>query len=160
MNSKQPDADPLRQLIDRKLRELPLQRAPIDLQARVWAGLRQQASLPWWRKSFSHWPLVARVALVVLCMGVSAITMTLSSQIHAGSRNAELATLLNTPFGWVDSVVGFMQALLELMGLLLRHAPAAWLYTAAITAGLLYAAFISLGGAVYRTLQSDLEFKL
>jgi hypothetical protein len=160
MNSKQPDADPLRQLIDRKLRELPLQRAPIDLQARVWAGLRQQASLPWWRKSFSHWPLVARVALVVLCLGVSAMPMLLTSQMNAGSRNAELATLLNTSFSWADSVAGYMQALLDFMGLLLRHAPAAWLFGAAITSGLLYAAFISLGGAVYRTLQSDLEFKL
>ena len=50
----------LARLFERTLRDLPLRRAPSTLEARVLSELRRRASLPWWRRSFSHWPALAR----------------------------------------------------------------------------------------------------
>src|SRR5476649_1202935 len=63
-----PDShEKLEQLIHRTLREQPARRAPRSLEQRVLAELERRAALPWWRRSFAHWPLPARAGFLVIC---------------------------------------------------------------------------------------------
>ena len=55
----------LARLFERALRDVSLRRAPATLEARVLCELRRRASLPWWRRSFSHWPVLARAGFGV-----------------------------------------------------------------------------------------------
>jgi len=57
----------LERLLDRALRELPLRRAPRALETRVIRELERRAALAWWRRSFAHWPLLARAGFLVIC---------------------------------------------------------------------------------------------
>src|ERR1700738_3597831 len=61
------ESQTLERLLDRALRELPLRRAPLTLESRVFGELQRRAALPWWRRSFAHWPLLARAAFLVIC---------------------------------------------------------------------------------------------
>src|SRR6185437_10884347 len=62
--------DPLEQLLDRTLHPLPLRRAPPTLQSRVLEELQRRAALPWWRRSFAHWPSAARAGFVLVCLAL------------------------------------------------------------------------------------------
>ena len=64
------DAEKLEQLVDSLARAQPARRAPVCLQARVFAQIAsQQVQLPWWRKGFAHWPLAARAMFLVASYG-------------------------------------------------------------------------------------------
>ena len=56
----------LERLLDRALHELPSRRAPPTLESRVIRELDRRAALPWWRRSFAHWPLLARAGFLVI----------------------------------------------------------------------------------------------
>jgi hypothetical protein len=56
-----PTPEQLERFIDKALRDQPLQRAPSDLQSKVMAAIAHRATTPWWRSSFAHWPMAARV---------------------------------------------------------------------------------------------------
>jgi hypothetical protein len=50
-----PDLE-LEMAIDRELRSLPDRPAPASLAPRVLQAIAERQRLPWWRKSFTHWP--------------------------------------------------------------------------------------------------------
>lgn len=151
MTTDHTGSDQLEKLINHRLRNLPLQRAPVGLQARVWAGLQQRA-LPWWRKSFSYWPLAARVTLILLCLVVAEFTIRLVRGMHELPRGAQLTELLGESFDWVERIADWMQALQSFTGLLLRHTPQAWQFGGLVVVGSFYAIFLLFGAATYRTL--------
>jgi hypothetical protein len=133
--------DKLEEWLDRALRELPSRAAPGTLEARVLGELRRRATLCWWQRSFAHWPTPARVAFVVMAMGMTAL-------VSLGSQDAP--DLL--------SMLPLAQAMrLLAAATVLAAAPAhlvspAWM-TAALTAGtLLYGTLFGLGAVAYRTL--------
>ena len=70
MNELPEKSDPLEQLLDRTLRPLPLRRAPPALQSHVLEELQRRAALPWWRRSFAHWPSAARAGFVLVCLAL------------------------------------------------------------------------------------------
>lgn len=141
MSANDPD-DFLQQLLDRTLRELPLRRAPPTLQARVIGELERRAALPWWRRSFAHWPLPARAAFLVLCGALIRLAFVGGTAAVAG----------------VDSLVWARQAGILLMSLgnvaaaIARISPPHWLYEGAAVCGALYAVLFGLGAMVYRLL--------
>jgi len=141
MNAADPN-DPLQQLLDRTLRELPLRRAPPTLEARVIGELERRAALPWWRRSFAHWPLLARAAFLVICAALIRLAFLGGAAAVAG----------------VDSLVWARQAGMLVMSLgnlamaLERISPPHWLYEGAAVCGALYAVLFGLGAVVYRLL--------
>ncbi|MGA8707438.1 MAG: hypothetical protein WB646_10665 [Steroidobacteraceae bacterium] len=126
----------------RALRQLPQRRAPSSLEGRVWSELTRLASLPWWRRSFLHWPVAARASFFVLSAGLCALTFTGSARVFAGfgvvGRLADSLTWLRTAA--------------EALGSLLRVVPSIWIYEALAAGALLYALLFALGAAAYRTL--------
>ncbi len=64
----------LERLVGDVLRDQPLRRAPASLEARVLSQIHQRQVLPWWRMSFTQWPMAARVALVLALVAVAKLT--------------------------------------------------------------------------------------
>ena len=140
----------LQRLLDRTLRELPPRRAPASLEARVFNELERRAALPWWRRSFMHWPAPARIAFLV----ISGALVTL---VFAGGATAvaSLRTLLESgapSFAWAHQIAAFMVSAGNLITLLARTLPVTWLYQGIVGCAVLYAVLFGLGAAAYRTL--------
>ena len=57
------------------LRNLPDRKAPAGLEARVLAEISRRAALPWWRKSFAHWPVAVRLGFLILSARVAAVAV-------------------------------------------------------------------------------------
>jgi hypothetical protein len=144
MNSPD-DNDPLERLIDDTLHDLPLRQAPEQLQRRVLAAIADGASQPWWRKSFAHWPLPARVAFCMACLGLVKVaidaSMWLVTALKPPSLNIESTAL----------VVGF-KALVALHSSLANSIPLPWFYGALAALAVMYAAVFGIGAVAYRTL--------
>ena len=97
----------LEHLVTRACAGQPTLRAPATLGARVMREVARREALPWWRRSFLHWPLPLRSAVLLACVLLVGILMTLQpgrallSAVTPVSwlYGAELrATLVNTVF--------------------------------------------------------------
>ena len=129
-------------LLDRTLRELPARRAPPTLEARVLGELRRRAALPWWRRSFAHWPLPARGLFVAMCAASVRLAVIGGTAAAAGLRSLTLTREI----GALAASGGNLAALLA------RMAPPGWIYEGMAVCALLYAILFGLGAAAYRTL--------
>ena len=141
MNTTDPQ-DPLQQLVDRTLRELPLRRAPPTLEARVCSELTRRAARPWWRRSFAQWPLPARAAFLVLCAVLIGLTF-----MGGAAAVAEVHSL-----AWARETGVLVVSLANLAAAIARISPPAWLYEGLAVCGVLYAVLFGLGAALYRML--------
>jgi len=135
----------LERLVHDSLRRLPHRQAPASLEERVLQELARRAALPWWRRSFTHWPTFARSLFLILCAVLGTLTFAGSARVTAGftpmQRLVDSLTWLNTAVEAVSS---------------LAHAiPSIWLYEGLAIAALLYGFLIALGAAAYRTLYLD-----
>jgi hypothetical protein len=141
MNATDPN-DPLQQLLDRALRELPLRRAPPTLESRVIGELARRAALPWWRRSFTHWPLLARAAFLVLCGALVWLAFLGGAAAVAGVDSLT----------WARQAGVLVMALGNVAAAIARFSPPHWLYEGAAVCGALYAVLFGLGAIVYRLL--------
>jgi hypothetical protein len=137
-----PPEDPLEPMFDRALRELPLRRAPTSLESRVLRELERRAMLPWWRRSFTHWPLMARAAFLVICGASAGLAIT-----GAATAAADVRSLY-----WAREIGALMASGGSLLTLLTHIAPPLWLYEGIAVCGMLYAVLFGLGAVLYRTL--------
>src|ERR1700689_4787557 len=87
VNERDPDLE-LERLVNRALRELPVRRAPPGMERRVWNELARRAALPWWRRSFAHWPGPARAVFLAVCIGLSALTFVGGARLVLGFGRA------------------------------------------------------------------------
>jgi len=150
-----PDHQPLETRMTRLLRQLPDRRAPAGLEARVLAEISRRAALPWWRTSFAHWPLAARLAFFVAAGAAAAAVVGLifiashSPDAHAltGSVAASQAWLL------LGRDLGL--AAWDRLADLWAAVPPAWLYGAGLALAVSYAALAVLGTASYRAFSSS-----
>jgi hypothetical protein len=134
--------DPLERLLDRTLRELPPRRAPSTLESRVFAELERRASLPWWRRSFAHWPRMARAGFLLICAGSAGLAVA-----GAAAAAADVRSLY-----WAREIGSLMASGGNLVALLAGIAPPLWFYEGIAVCAVLYAALFGLGAALYRTL--------
>lgn len=140
----------LARLFERTLRDLPPRRAPSTLEARVLCELRRRALLPWWRRSFSHWPAFARagfglgsaVLIAWIFAGGALLMEVLQSLPTSGERWIP----------WGRSAVALAGAVAQLAAALARAVPLSWIYEGLAVSAVLYAALFGLGIAGYRTL--------
>ena len=141
MNTTDPQ-DPLRQLLDRTLRELPLRRAPPTLEARVCSELTRRAARPWWRRSFAQWPLPARAAFLVLCAVLIRLAFLGGAAAVAGVHSLP----------WARQAGVLVVSLGNLAAAIAHISPPAWLYEGLAVCGVLYAVLFGLGAVLYRML--------
>jgi hypothetical protein len=148
------DPEKLEAAIHRMLRSVPDRKAPAGFEARVLAELGRRASLPWWRRSFAHWPQAVRVAFfvgsalaaAVVVSGIIVLANTSGAQALAGGVEARFSWLLlarEVAGSAYDRIRGLVAAI-----------PSLWLYGAAGTIAVCYAALGAIGAATYRALSS------
>ena len=115
----------LERLISRTLREQPLRAAPQTLEARVLREIERGAALQWSRMNFMRWPIVVRVAFVLLCIATAKLLLVATTW---GATHV-IAALRFVPFEWMAGALAF--------------------------AAVMYAALFSLGAVAYRTLSIE-----
>jgi hypothetical protein len=154
MNPSPEDNDKLEHVVHRTLRELPLRRAPRSLEQRVFAEIERRLALPWWRRSFVHWPAAARATFVVLC--AAAINFILSGGVWtlAGLDSTALTTVFAQPFSWVETGLVVVRAVTGSFEIMMRHVPSLWLYAVVVFFATMYAAFFGLGAAAYKAINA------
>ena len=150
-----PDEQKLERLIHATLRELPPQRAPDSLAARVLAELARRAALPWWRQSFVHWPLPARAVFVVASAAFAKVGIMAAVWAMAGFDGTAFREAFSTQFAWVRAAASVGNAFGDFCTVMLHSIPPLWLYGAAAVVGALYFTLFGLGTFAYRTLYAN-----
>jgi hypothetical protein len=138
------ETDELEHLIESLARSQPARRAPASLQGRVFAQISAQ---PWWRRGFSHWPVPARAAFLVVSLGCIKLALAGFVSVVDFVRSTDLvgATGLHRTGEAVSTTVS--------LGEMVFHAiPTIWLYAGAAVGFTLYAVLFGLGTFAYRTL--------
>jgi hypothetical protein len=135
-------------LLERTLRELPLRRAPAALETRVFSELARRAALSWWRRSFAHWPHLARVTFLVICGALIMVAFVGGDTVVAMVRSLlDFGTL-----PWLHQAGVLVGSAGNLFALLARTVPPAWAFAGIAAGALLYLVLFGLGAAAYRTL--------
>lgn len=141
MSTRHSSTDELEQAMERALRDLPLRPAPRTLEARVMAALDKCLTLPWWRRSFVHWPLAARAVFLVLSAGFVPVGLRLSDILVAPSVS------------WVRTVVDLAASFADVLHVLSFSIPKPWLYGTGALVLALYALFFGLSAFGYQALR-------
>lgn len=121
--------------LTRVVQNLPLRRAPADLEARVLQHLERRGSRDWWRRGFTHWPVAARAGFVAIC--ISLVSTTLVDPRWSS---------------WAYLAVGFIASAADLLKHIASAVPERWLFTIAAVAAAMYGVLFALGAIAYRTL--------
>ena len=138
-------------------RGLPPRRAPRTLEARVLAAVALQAALaalPWWRKSYAHWPLAARCAFLVGSAAFAKLALMGAVWVGGGFDAANLTSAFATPVAWLDLARNLAAGAGTFASTLFRAIPPLWLYGGLALVASCYAALFGLGAAAYRTLHA------
>lgn len=136
--------------LDRRLKNLPDRPAPAGLAPRVMAAIRAQAALPWYRRTWWQWPLLAQVLSLLWFSGLlGGLTWVC---LHGG--RGELPGVVGGQV--MESLAVFaplwslVTAMLEALALVLKQVPLlAWVGVIGFFA-VMYLSCIGLGTALYR----------
>ncbi len=150
-----PSPEELEKLIHQTLRSLPARRAPLSLESRVRAAIEARAALPWWKQSFTAWPVAARVAFLISSAGIAKLAIMAVVWAMAGFDGAQLANAFSTQFAWVQTVSGVFTVIGNFFGTVYRAIPPLWLYGGLAAVAALYAALFGLGATAYRLLYAN-----
>lgn len=146
--------DALERVIHPTLRDLPVRRAPEALQQRVLAEIARRAALPWWRKSFAHWPLSARAVFLVLCVGGAKLALMGSVWVMAGFDAEQFRAAFTSNFTWIENGVAVVQAIAGVFDVIGRNIPAFWFYVGLSFFAVMYATVFGLGAAAYKVIRA------
>jgi hypothetical protein len=139
------DHEKLENLIGQVLHEQPLRRAPRTLEARVFAALERRAAVPWWHKSFMHWPVAARVAFLIASVGFVQIALKAAAWIVAGVDSAPVVAGIQSEAGWIAVLMAAADSVA-------RSVPQEWIWGAIAVIAVMYLALFGLGAAAYKAL--------
>ena len=139
--------DKLEKLVHRALRAQPLERAPRSLEGRVFAEIERRAALPWWRKSFSSWPIAARLAFLVASVGFVKLSLGAAFWLVSPFETSTSPLDLPPEMSWIQTVIAALS-------ITLRSLPPTWLYGAIGLLAIAYAALVGIGATVYRTIHA------
>jgi len=146
------DQDKLEASIHRVLRSIPDRRAPSTLESRVLAELARRAALPWWRRSFAHWPSSVRGCFFVLAVVAAALVVAGLFVLGRSPGAGELASGIATSRAWLVIARDVVDAGGFKVKAFLAEIPALWLYGGGAVLALFYAAVAAAGAATYRAL--------
>ena len=146
----------LERLIERACREQPPHRAPQALSRNVRAELSRRAALPWWHKSFSHWPGLVRAAFVLACSAVMLASLSVTAWSSAEHAAARLAAPIGQPLSQIQEFAAwaaFVGSLFHyVVTAVTQSMPSRWLDGGLIGLSALYVMLAGLGATGYRIL--------
>jgi len=151
----EPNPEKLERLVRDLVRDLPLRQAPTSLAPRVLervAAADQRATSVWWRRSFVHWPVGARIAFLVASLGFIRVVLLGAVSAAAYMRLESFTAASHPALTWLRAAASLGFTALDTIESLARAIPTFWLYGAIIAAAALYAAMFGLGTVAYRTL--------
>ena len=135
-------------MIHRTLLSLPDRRAPRTLESRVLAAIESRQSLPWWKQSFTHWPVAARSAFLLF---TGMLAATLIALVFRSGAEAEAVSALAGPMAVITQIKAGLTGISNFGSLVLRSIPSIWIYGGIAFIAVMYAALIGLSATVYRT---------
>jgi hypothetical protein len=141
-----PDFEKLESLIHRHLRALPERPAPPALESRVLLALARQAALPWWRRSFVHWPAGVRYLFILALAAVATGILAFGRSQVTAQALSELALR----FPWVAFLQSIGASLLDTGRAVFNSIPPVWLYGLGALLVVCYGGLLGLGAALYR----------
>jgi hypothetical protein len=140
----------LERLIGDVLRHQPMRRAPVSLEARVLASIAETEDAPWWRTGFSNWPMAARLAFLVVLLGVAKLTLDLAVWLFSGPT--PVTHTVESSVTWARSTANLFSTLISIGHALLSTIPSHWITLALVFAAGMYFMLFALGATAYRTL--------
>lgn len=135
----------LERLTNELLRDQPPLQAPASLEARVFSQVAARRALPWWRKSFKHWPAAARLAFIAGSAGIVKLAFVIMNLWNVGASGKSLTESF-APEITVARVVP------SVFTSLANTVPSTWLYVGIGVVAIAYFMFFGLGALAYRTL--------
>jgi hypothetical protein len=140
----------LERAVDKLLKQQPLRKAPSDMYARVMREVQLRKVLPWWRKSFLHWPLMMQILFFVAAIGTAKGVLMLCAwlDMHAFAT----ATSITESSSIVQSSSALFSVGNQLSMLLSRLVPATWVYGALMVVAAVYLVLFGIGFTTYKTL--------
>ena len=153
-NNDQRPPQSLEAFVHRALRELPAERAPAELEARVLAALQARRRLPWWQAGWRSWPVVPRTAVLAAACAATAAVAWLSVAGVRGLETFAWTAWIEAHAPWLAVCGTLLGSLVDTIGLCLRSFHP-WLLGAAVLTIGSYAALIALGSGLYRRLLSN-----
>ena len=148
MNTPSNRDEQLERLVDKVLRDQPLQRAPATLEGKVMAEIARRAVLPWWRNSFGHWPMAARVVFLAASIGFVKLGLNVAAMFVEPLDPAARGAALFAEFSWIHALVGSV-------GTVIQSVPAQWVYGVVAIVTALYVVLFGVSAAAYRTLYAS-----
>lgn len=148
----QPNPEELEKLIHRTLRSLPDRPAPRSLELRVLAAIEARQSQPWWRQSFTHWPMAARGTFLVITGALAAAFIVIVFRAGAESNPT---TILAGPMAAWQQAKAVCHGIADLSSLVFRSIPPLWIYGGVAFIAVMYATLLGLGATAYRTFFSQ-----
>lgn len=155
MNAPDDNDRKLERFIDRAVRDLPPRPAPRGLEQRVRAEIARRAALPWWRKSFAHWPPAARAGFVAISLALVLAVLSGPTWAATGFDAGALRTLFPQLFAWLESGRTLVHAVTGFFEIVLRNIPPLWLYGTLAFFATMYVALFGLGAAAYKALHAE-----
>lgn len=137
--------DPNEPFIDQALRDQPLRRAPLDLESKVLAEIARRTAAPWWRGSFSSWPVAARVLFVLASVGFVKLGLEATAMVIDPLNPTARGAALFASVAWIPSFF-------TTLGLVLQELPSFWFYGGVAILAALYLTLFGVSAAAYRTL--------
>jgi hypothetical protein len=137
-------------LMQKTLGDLPPRRAPVALEERVLAEIARRAAMPWWRKSYAHWPLVARCAFLLGSGAVLKGVIMAAVWVLVGFETASYHEAFASSFPWINTISALAGSLVEYLGAVLAAIPRFWLYAGVICVTAMYATLFGVGAFAYR----------
>ena len=145
----------LEKFIHQTLRSLPARRAPHSLESRVRAAIEARSALPWWKQSFTQWPMAARVAFFIGSAGLAKLAIMAVVWAMSDFDSAQVANAFSTQLGWIQTVAAVFSGIGNFFETLYRSIPPLWLYGGLAVVAALYTALFGLGAAAYRMLYAN-----
>ena len=144
----------LERLIQQTLRDLPPRRAPSSLETRVLAELERRAALPWWRKSYAHWPLLARCTFLIGSGAVLKLVIMAAVWVLVGFQTGPVNETLAASSAWAIALGDLAGSLVDFAKAVLSTVPRFWLYAGALCLASMYATLLGVGTFAYRLLHA------
>jgi hypothetical protein len=145
------DSKNLEEFVRKALAAVPERRAPRSLEVRVLAEIDRRAALPWWRRSYAHWPLPARGVFFVAAAAAAVVLIAAGMTVFRDSDAVRSAGEVARHFAWLEVAGSALETLLSATRNIVLSLPALWVYGALAMVGACYAMLIGVGAAAYQT---------